>query len=399
MAVLSNDMKKYLMDIKPEDITLTLFTDLFADTATRDGKVKPSKIKTTDEFVLEKGEYTNNEKIRTNAGLFIYNKFLFEKELHKVVGYINDPVDGSKLGEIETKLATALRRDDITPEVFVKYLNDLQWLANTMHTVICGSFTMSSLKPNKAVIDQREKLIKENKEKLEAGDASVAVKIENQLLDTATKQLGDDPGLYLYASKARGSFGNNYKNISVMKGPVFNPETGKFDIVRTNFMEGISKEDIPVYGNTVITGSYPKAIGTGVSGYFSKQITAALQAVQLDKKGSDCQSKGLLHVLITKSNYKDYLYRYIVVGNKLVLLDDDVIGKYVGTEVKMRSPMFCTSKKICRVCAGLMYEKINIENIGLTASRVSSTLLNLSMKKFHNSSTKIYSIDIKDIVL
>lgn len=144
---------------------------------------------------------------------------------------------------------------------------------------------------------------------------------------------------------------------------------------------------------------YPKAIGTAVSGYFSKQIIAALQAVTMDGKGSDCGSKGFLKVIIEQNSVKDFLYRYIIENGKLILLDDNNINKYIGKEVKMRSPMYCISKKICRTCAGLMYEKLNIENIGLTAARVSSTLLNLSMKKFHDTSSKISKIDINDLVI
>ena len=58
----------------------------------------------------------------------------------------------------------------------------------------------------------------------------------------------------------------------------------------------------------------------------------------------------------------------------------------------MRSPMYCIGKKLCRTCAGAMYDKLHIDNIGLTAARVSSSLLNLSMKKFHNSTAKITEV-------
>jgi len=106
-----------------------------------------------------------------------------------------------------------------------------------------------------------------------------------------------------------------------------------------------------------------------------------------------------LEVVITKNNIDDYLYRYIVEGNKLVLLDDNNINKYLGVKVKMRTPMGCTSKKLCEKCAGLMYGKLNIINIGLTSARVSSTLVNLSMKKFHNSTTQISHVELKDLII
>jgi len=402
MSKLPDKEKAYLLSLKPEDITFDLLVDLFADTAkVVDGKAKtiPSRIKTHDEFDLNPGEYFNKEKVHTNAGLFIYNKLIVERRLSGVLGYVNTPLNKGAVEKIEDKLSNALLNDEITVNDMVEYLDRTQWLAMQFHAVVSGSFTMNTLKPNTKVVNERKRLLKENREKLQNGDVDAAVKIEKQLLAVADKELAGDPGLDLYKSGARGSFGNNFKNISVMKGPVFNPVTGQFDIVESNFMEGINKEELPIYGNAIITGAYPKAIGTAVSGYFSKQIIAALQAVVLDKIGSDCGTKGYQKITIHPGSEKDFLYRFVIEGSKLVELTDKNISSYVGKEVKMRSPMYCIGKKLCRACAGRMYEKLEIDNIGLTAARVSSTLLNLSMKKFHDSSAKITQIKINDLVL
>lgn len=402
MGKLPESEKKYLLGLKPEDITFELLVDIFGDKSKKEnGKLKviPSRMKTSDEFVLEKGEYFNTEKLNTNAGLFIYNKLIVERELTKVLGYVNTPINSGILGSIEDKLSNAVLLDQISVDAMASYLNRTQWLAMQFHSVISGSFTMGTLKPSPSIMKERNKLLKENAQKLKDGDVIAAVKIEKQLLKSAEEELKGDHGLDLYKSGARGSFGNNFKNIAVMKGPVFNPTTGEFDIVESNFMEGIRKEELPTYGNAIITGAYPKAIGTATSGYFSKQIIAALQAVQLDKKGSDCGTKGTLTTTIQPNATKDFLYRYVVEGGKTVLMDEDNIKKYVGREIKLRSPMYCVGKKVCRVCAGLMYEKLGIDNIGLTGARVSSTLLNLSMKKFHDTSSRLTEIKKETITL
>ena len=142
-----------------------------------------------------------------------------------------------------------------------------------------------------------------------------------------------------------------------------------------------------------------KAIGTAVSGYFAKQMVASLQAVVLDSIGSDCKSKGTLKVFLTKSLANDFLYRYIVEGSKLILLDDNNISKYIDKFIQVRSPMYCISSKLCRACAGQKYNKLKIDNIGLTAAKVSTTLTNLSMKKFHNSSQSIVSLKVDELCI
>lgn len=394
--------KNYLLGLKPEDITFDLLLDLFSDKSKVVNKkftTIPSRMKTYDEFVLEKGEYINTEKVTTNAGLFIYNKLIVERELSGVLGYWNKPINSGVLGEIESLISKALLNDVIKVEAMVNYLNRTQWISKQFHAAISGSFTMNTLKPLPELMKTRDNLLKQNREKIDSGDIIAVTKIEKELLKQAEEKLKGDHGLDLYKSGARGSFGNNFKTVSVMKGPVFNPTTGEFDIVESNFMEGIRKEEIPTYGNAIITGAYPKAIGTATSGYFSKQIIAALQAVVLDGPGSDCGSKGSLKIRIPKASASDFLYRYVIEGNKLVLIDDKNINKYINKEVRLRSPMYCIGKKLCRSCAGIMYEKLQIDNIGLTAARVSSTLLNLSMKKFHDTSSKISELTIDDLVL
>ena len=258
MAVLKEEYKQMLIKMTPDDITSDFIFEYLADTSKKEnGKLipVPSKIKTYDTFTLKKGEYFNTETITTNVGLFIFNKFLIEESFSKVVGYINTPVNAKIQKNIEAKISQALLDDVITVEEMVKYLNKLQWLSKEFNSVFSGSFTMKTLKPVPKVMKHKEKLIKENKEALDKGDIAVAVNIEKELLDMAREELKGDPGMDLYNSGARGSFDNNYKNIAVIKGPVYNPVTSKYDFVSSNFMEGIKKEEIPIVANSIPAGA------------------------------------------------------------------------------------------------------------------------------------------------
>lgn len=263
MAVLKDEYKQMLLNMTPEDITSDFIFNYLADTSKKvDGKLVsvPSKIKTYDTFTLKKGEYFNTETVTTNVGLFIFNKFLIEESFSKVVGYVNTPVNAKIQKNIEAKISQALLNDEITVDDMVKYLNKLQWLSKEFNAVFSGSFTMKTLKPVPKVMKHKEKLVKENEEALKKGDITVAVNIEKELLNMAREELKDDPGMDLYNSGARGSFDNNYKNIAVIKGPVYNPVTNKYDFVSSNFMEGIKKDEIPIVANSIPAGAYPKAV-------------------------------------------------------------------------------------------------------------------------------------------
>lgn len=399
MTVLSKEDKDKLLKLTPDDVTFDFIKSMFMDTYNRKaGKIIPSRIKFSNTFFLEPGEFHNKGRIKTNVGLYVFNMYL----LHDFFGfmdYVNDPINKKELGKIEKKISEGLLTDKIKPAQMGKYLNRIQWYTMQVHSMVSGSFTMNSIKPQKSVIAKRDKLLKENRESIDNGDIIVATRIEKELLKDAKQALVNDPGMDLYDSGARGSFGNNFKNISVMKGPVVNPITGKFDIVETNFMEGIRKENIHTMGNSVISAAYPKAVGTAVAGYFSKKIIAAMQAVVLDESGSDCKTKATLTITIHKSQANDYLYRYVKSGEKLIKLTPENIGSYVDKPIKLRSVMYCLGEKVCSKCGGDLNYMLGVTNLGLTASRASSTILNMGMKKFHDSSSTVITLNRNSLTI
>ena len=124
-----------------------------------------------------------------------------------------------------------------------------------------------------------------------------------------------------------------------------------------------------------------------------------MQTEMLDVHGSDCETKRTIEVTLTNRNSKDFEYRYIVEGSKLVCLTPENMPRYIGKTVHMRSPMYCLGDKTCNMCAGEMNYKLGILNIGLGCSKVATTLLRLGMKKFHISNLKSTQIDVNDMLI
>lgn len=256
--MLSDVHKQFLLGLKQSDITRDLIEDNLAFHYDADAKkVVPPKFKWSDEFSLKKGQCHNDKDIpKTNVGLFIINKFLIEDLLEKVLGYWNETITDDVLGKMEAKICEALETDVITTEDYAEYQNRLQWILS-LHTIVCGSFTKGIAGPMKSIISKRDKLTKENKDAIDNGDAVAALKIEKELIEDAKKELKNDPGMELFDSGARGNFNNNYKSISIQKGPVFDPISGKYKIATTSFSEGIKKDNIPVMASSIVQGAYP----------------------------------------------------------------------------------------------------------------------------------------------
>lgn len=394
-------MKKEILSRKPEDITQEfLYANFSSSYDKKTHTRKKPKFNYTDECILQNNECCGNKgRMKTTLGRVIVNQIMFSTGLKDTVGYVNEPITKKNLGKIEGKIANALKEDRITTGDYAEYINKMQWLGFGMNATVCGSITPKTSTPLPAVVAERKKLIKEHQDELAKGDPVVMQKIEDKLLETAKKELKGDTGMSLFDSGAKASFGNNYKNMYVIRGSAYNNIEDGYDMIDYSYMEGLQPKNINAYANMVIDGGYPKAVGTRDGGYETKKFYIVYQDLVMDKKGSDCGSKMYMEVNLTSSNKNNWLYRYILEGSKLTLLTPSNIDKYVGKTVKMRSILYCCGDKLCNKCAGELYYQLGITSAGMTTSAVGSHLLNLLMKSFHDATVKITKIDIHDMMI
>lgn len=392
--MITQEDKSFLVSLRQSDIDRNFIERNFVyhyNPETK--KVEKPRFIWSDEFSLKKGECNNKEDIqRTNVGLFIFNKFIVENLLEPVMTYWNEPINKKTLGKFEANISEGIKNDLLTLDDYAEYQNRLQWVLS-IHTMVSGSFTEKTIVPLKSIITKRNKLLKDNAEKLAEGDAVEAVKIEKELLADAKKELANEPGMDMFNSGARGNFDNNYKCNSIIRGPVFDPISGKYKMAPNSFSEGLQKENIPEFASAVTMGQYPKSVGTAVGGYAVKRFYAEYQNIVIGPKGSDCHSLMTLEIQLDNNNYKDYIDRYIVEGKRLVKLNASNIKSYIGKTVHLRSPMFCTSEKLCNVCFGDLPYRLGVKNVGLTAAKIGSNFVNLGMKSFHDSSMKLNEVN------
>jgi hypothetical protein len=253
--------------------------------------------------------------------------------------------------------------------------------------------------PLPEVIKRRDELFRQYADEIKKGDPNVADLIEKELLDMARKILKEKGSeAYDFFSSGEFNFENNYKKTSVFGGALENPYTKKLEILRSNYIDGISKDEFHHFANLTIVGGYSRNVETQKGGYETKKINNAVQGVSLDEPGSDCGTTQFLKVTMTDKQKKMFLHRYVLDGGKLVLTDEKNIKGYVGKEVQMRSPLFCKGDQICSKCAGEIFYKLGIRNAGLLSTTMSGNLMNMSMKKFHNTSIKFDKINVDNFV-
>ena len=408
---LSLEDKKYFLSLKKEDLNFENFVDWFGDTVnlTDNDKTKPkvkSKYNPCDTLTISPEEYSlvHGEPIKTTLGRLIFNKVLIESlGFDNIFEYQNKVFTAKVYGGFDAAIANALKEDKISVSQMRDYVDTRDWFGLQVHALITSSFTPEVMKLPPEVVELKKKLMKENEEALKAGDERVIEKIEQQLIAATKKALDGNIGMDLYISGARGSVDNHLKNIMLTRGAVQNPVTKEYDIIENSLMDGLAKKDIGTHSNMIVSGAYPKAVGTQVSGYMSKELLAAFQGEVLGPKDSDCGTLMSIKVKLTDGNYKDYLYRYVKVGKELIMLTSTNKTQFVGKEVEMRSPMYCIGvgkeKCLCNKCAGDYYYILGKPNIGLSTSKCATTMTQLNLQRFHQNLVKTRQIDVNDMLI
>jgi hypothetical protein len=351
-------------------------------------------------YIDDKGkEHRNVSKFTTTIGLWMYNIFFLRDFNFSFLfdGYINENIDSDKFGDINDTLAYALLEDKIEMENYKKYLDYTQYFM-PFESILSPNHTEKMLSCTKALNKKKAELLKKYKPRLDVGDVAAAEDMEKELLAYAEELLKDDPSLDVYLSKAASTWGNNFKNMYIMKGAITNPDPNakqQFDVATSNLMDGVSADEYSLYANSLVTGPYSRAKKTEIGGYWEKLFTSAYQAVNLDPEGSDCKTKEFIEVTITQKNISMFMYNYIIKNNgELEELNLETRDKYIGKKVKMRFATHCKSKTgICNKCAGNFFYRRGSRAIGLATVQVPSTLKNKAMKSFHDGTIKTSTID------
>lgn len=192
---------------------------------------------------------------------------------------------------------------------------------------------------------------------------------------------------------------NNFKNVALLRGAIRkSDDPSQITVSTASLEEGIPPEELPAYADLIVQASYGRSMMTAQGGYIAKQLNAAFQGLQLNPDpNSDCRTP--LTLRVTVDNPREYLFRFYKEGGKLVEVMPDDLGDLKGKTLQFRSPLYCGDKKgICSKCAGTLHHRMGIVNIGLIAGRIGTTLMNASLKAFHDSSLKRTRIDLSKYV-
>lgn len=390
--------KQFLVNMSSTKITNAEIVKLFNHYYDKNTKKTMSPMfQLFDIFEVQPGDLKCIKKTEeTTVGSFLLNKYLIDGTgLYEHISYVNKPMNGKDLEKLGDQVAHLFLLDKIPVDVVNKFITVRDDFLSMVYQAILPSLSENIMKVQPEIEKMADELCEKYKTEIEAGDLVTMNKIQAELVAYARDLLQDDESMILYQSGSRPEFANNYKVLSIMKGPVKNDTTGKYEFVTSSLVGGIKKEDIPNSANAILASEYPTAIATGTAGYLSKKILYFMQGETVGDKGSDCGSKATMPMVATEKLANEY--RYFVNGDKLELLSPENIDKYKGKVLKFRTPMgCCRDNGPCNMCVGEYPYMLGIKNIGLMANKISGTILNGLTKTKHDMSYKTNTVKIVD---
>lgn len=373
----------------------SLIMDWFADYG------DDPRFNTYDTIDIPKGYYGSSKKNKneftTTIGLWVFNKSFIEP-FSNILGYINETITDGVYSDINRKLSYALLEEKITVDELKDFITQSQILMGCA-SAICPSHTMDMLLFTTKAEKKKKELEKQYKEGLDAGDLNAVKAIENELIAFAKEELKDSESVDMYNSGARGSWGNNFKNMYLVKGSIRKTD-GTYDYVSSSYIEGLDPKDFAKTNDSAVGGPYSRSQKTRYGGYNEKLFTRATQHIRVIPH-TDCGTKRTIKVELTKKNIRNWMYSYYVKNNgEVEEITSDNMDKLIGKTVNMRFSSLCERSKdggICECCGSTLFRRAGIENSGLVSMVMMSSVKNASMKQFHNSTLELTTINPNEV--
>ena len=349
-----------------------------------------------DLFTVPEGAFGNENKknkkpFMTTVGLWVFNKAFIEPHFVDIFGYVNEPITKKKLWWLNKQISYCVVEDRVPLDDMKDFIIKTQKFQPYCN-ILSPSISTGMMGISDTIRSKKNSLLNQNKEKLKDCDPITSQNIEDELLNACKEELKDDPGMDMINSGASISWGNNFKNMFVMRGAVkeADPKKGGFRIIESNFMDGVKPEEYADMANSLTGGPYARAKKTEVGGAWEKLFVKGLEHITVLPDGTDCGTKKTKEVELTDDAISKWMYSYMVEGSKLVELTSQNVDKYKGKKVKFRYSMHCESKKgICSICAGHLFNRIGVSAIGIASYVIPCAIKLKSMKQFHDSTVKI----------
>ena len=193
---------------------------------------------------------------------------------------------------------------------------------------------------------------------------------------------------YTIESGARGSW-DQVRQIILSRGFISNFKGQILNTpIKNSLIDGLNQKEFFTSTYGCRKGLLDVALNTGTSGYLSRKLIFTCANLQLGDT-EDCGTKDYLNVTVTNEKKARLLIGKWFKSNdkhELVEITQDNHKDIVDSKIEIRSPVYCTSPKICKKCYGELHKSLDSKFVGVIAAQsLGETNTQLVLRTFHTS--------------
>ena len=170
-------------------------------------------------------------------------------------------------------------------------------------------------------------------------------------------------------------------------------------MINSSLSTGLNQRDFFESSWGTRKGLLDTALSTSSSGYLTRQLIYSTVNMELSDV-EDCKTNEYLEIDVAVRNSngsidesnsdalaKTFIWRYIAAPDgKLMLITNENYKAIIGRHIKLRSPIYCKGKHICKKCYGNLSNILHSDQIGIIATHCIGELsTQLVLRTFHTS--------------
>lgn len=343
----------------------------------------------SEHLIVTDGDAPNiKEEFETSYGNFLFNwictVYAFNDKIPYQKGTVKtERIEAEMLRRFEDEpVDDSLKKPDVVyVSEYLKYSEALDYLRSFTQLCVWAA-TKKTLLPPPGLKEFKQKLLEENKDKLD--DLVTIAKIDAALVEYDAQWLKGDPGeKFLGEGKSRNVV--RKKKLLMHGAEVGMSGNGvKGTLISNSLYEGWDISKFDAMNNSSRSGSFDRGAQTQLGGVSVKWLLRA--SSNLVTAAEDCGSKMGSLTFVDKSEASRLVGMTIIEesGAQVKLDTEEKTQTYLGTRIRVRNPAYCNLPytDYCKVCLG---DKLAIRPTGLSVaiSEVGSTLLLIFMKSMH----------------
>jgi hypothetical protein len=160
------------------------------------------------------------------------------------------------------------------------------------------------------------------------------------------------------------------------------------ELIRSSLVTGLNSKEFfdSCFGSR--KGLLDTALSTGDSGYLTRQLIYSTVHQEVDPDLEDCGTTDhMMFYVADKKTAKCLLWRHYVDDQNVTrCIKEANYESLVGKTIKLRSPIYCKSKKICKTCYGELHKLLHSNQCGIVATQaIGERTTQLVLRTFHIS--------------